>query len=129
MIAAAAGVLAGCTQAPPAAQGVQANQRLQAILAGKVAGAPRDCIPPTQAGSPSVVTPTEVAYEVNPGLVYVSSVAGSGCENASDPTYASVTRSNGPGLCSGDRLEIHDPHTRVLIGACTLGPFTPYSAR
>ena len=128
MIAAGAAALAGCAQAP-APQGVQATQRLQALLAGKVAQPPRDCIPATQAGSPSIVTPDAVAFTVNPGLVYVSSVTGSGCEDASDPTYTLVTRSNGPGLCSGDKLEIHDPHTRVLVGACTLSQFTPYAMR
>lgn len=127
MIAATAAAVAGCTQAPPVSQGAQANQRLQALLAGKVAQAPRDCIPATQAGSPSIVTPDAVAFTVNPGLVYVSSVTGSGCEDASNQTYTLVTRSNGPGLCSGDRLEIHDPHTRVLVGACTLSQFTPYA--
>ena len=102
---------------------------MQAVLAGKVAQAPRDCIPNTQAGSPSIITPDAIAFQVNPGLVYVSSVTESGCEGASDPTYTLVTRSNGPSLCSGDRVEIHDPHTRVLVGACTLSPFTPYTMR
>ena len=122
-------VLTGCTQAPQPAEGVQGTQRLQALLAGKTAGTLRDCIPPTQAGSPSLVTPDAVAFQVNPGLIYVSSVTGSGCADASNPMYTSITRSNGPGLCSGDRLEIHDVHTRVMVGACTLGQFTPYTMR
>jgi hypothetical protein len=125
--AAAAAALAGCTQAPPpSAYGPQADQRLQAMLTGKVA-APSGCIPQYRAGRPSLVTPGAIAFQVDPGLVYVSNVQGTGCEDLANPNFAMVTNSNGPGLCSGDTVRIYDVHTRVLEGACTLGPIVAYS--
>jgi hypothetical protein len=122
--------LAGCTQAPPVRQGMAADQKLQTMLTGKVAGAPVNCIPAYRAGgAPSVVTPGAVAFAVNPGLIYVSNVQGSGCEDAADPDNILVTKSYGSlGLCSGDTLEIRDLQTKTIRGACTLSEFVPYRA-
>jgi|SRR5215217_4970015 len=127
LLIAATAAIAGCTQAPPRHQTMEADARLQRMLAGKVAGSPIGCIPHQQSGKPSLVTPGAIAFQVNPGLVYVSNVEGSGCEGADDPMLTLVSKSSGPGLCSGDTIEIHDPRTRILVGACTLGPITAYS--
>jgi len=127
-IAAAAALMAGCTQAPPPPQGVQGSARLQQLLAGKVAGAPINCIPGFRAGgAPSFVTPTQAVFVVNPSLVYVSDVQGSGCEDAADPSNILVTKSSGAlGLCQGDTMRILDLQTKVIKGACTLSEFVPY---
>ena len=126
MMAVTAALLAGCTNAPPPTQSTHGVAQLQALLAGKTAGPATNCIPGFQGGSPSVVTPTNVAFVVNPSLVYVSDVQGSGCEDAADPSNVLVTKSTGIGLCQGDTLRILDPQTRVLKGACTLSNFVPY---
>jgi hypothetical protein len=127
IIAGAAAALAACTQAPPpSAYGPQADQRLQAMLMGKTA-APSGCIPHYRAGRPSLVTPGAIAFQVDPGLVYVSNVQDTGCADLANPNNTLVSTSNGPGLCSGDTVRIYDVHTRVLEGACTLGPIVAYS--
>jgi hypothetical protein len=129
IIAAAAAVLiSGCTQSPQPSQGVQADERLQALLAGKVAGPPVGCIPAYESSrAPSLIARGSVAFTVNPGLVYVTNVAGTGCEDVADPTYTLVSKSpGGMGLCSGDTLEVRDTHTGTFRGACTVGQLVPY---
>src|SRR4051794_32372829 len=80
MVAAGAAALVGCTQAP-APQGMVADQKLQAVLAGKVAGPAVSCIPAYQTGNtPVLIAPDALAFRVNPGLVYVTNVQGTGCE-------------------------------------------------
>jgi hypothetical protein len=107
---------------------MQGSARLQQLLAGKAAGPATNCIPAYRAGgAPSLVTPTQAVFVVNPGLVYVSDLRGSGCEDAADPSNILVTRSYGSlGLCQGDTMRILDLQTKVVKGACTLSEFVPY---
>jgi hypothetical protein len=128
MTAAAGALIAGCTQAPPPPQSAQGSDRLQQLLAGKAAGPATNCIPGFKAGgAPSFVTPTQAVFEINPGLIYVSDIRGSGCEDAADPSNILVTRSYGSlGLCQGDTMRILDLQTKVVKGACTLSEFVPY---
>jgi hypothetical protein len=124
----AAAAVAGCTAAAgPNPDAIQADQRLQAVLAGKVAGPPTNCLPSYAPGhANSLIAPGAIAFRINPGLTYVSNVTGTGCENASGPNYSLVTRSYGT-LCSGDQVQIRDLQTGVMVGACTLQTFVPYS--
>ena len=128
MIAAATALIAGCTQAPPPPQGMQGSVRLQQLVAGKAAGPATNCVPAFRAnGAPSFVTPTQAVFVVNPGLVYVSDIQGSGCEDAADPDNIIVTKSSSSlGLCQGDTMRILDLQTKVVKGACTLSEFVPY---
>jgi hypothetical protein len=119
--------LAACTAAPPPPQAAVAQHQLNALLAGKVAGPPTECIPTSQASSHSLISPGAIAFSTNPGKVYVSNVAGSGCEGLSDPRYSLVSTSHGSSLCSGDVVQVRDLQTGVMVGACSLGPFTPFT--
>ena len=120
--------VAACTTSPPQDERLAAQQHLNQLLAGKVAGGPIQCIPDYHTSSPSVITPDALAFQPNPGRIYVSSTAGSGCEGVAGQTYSLVTTSRGPsGLCAGDAVQIRDLHTGVMAGACTLSPFVPYT--
>jgi hypothetical protein len=119
--------LAACTAAPAPPEAAVAEHQLNALLAGKVAGPPTECIPTTQASSHSLISPGAIAFSSNPGRVYVSNVAGSGCEGLSDPRYSLVSTSHGSTLCSGDIVQVRDLQTGAMAGACSLGPFTPYT--
>ena len=125
--AVAVAALAGCTDTTAPPMGLQADAKLQQMLAGKTAGRPVSCIPQRQAGtSASLVTPGALAFQANPGLVYVNNVETSGCADAANPNYSLVTTSHGSDLCSGDRVEVRDLVTRGFHGACTLSDFVPY---
>lgn len=119
--------LASCTTAPPQQTSLQAEQQLQRLLAGKVAGPSTSCIPDYHASASSLVAANAIAFRVNPGLVYVTNTANSGCEGLTNPRYALVVTSHGPsGLCSGDIVQVRDLQTGTMIGSCSLSEFTPY---
>jgi hypothetical protein len=118
--------LGSCMAGPPQSANADAQVRLAQLLAGKV-GAPTHCIPEYRASAPALVAPRAIAFEVNPALIYVSDVAGTGCEGLSGPNYTLVTKSYGAsGLCSGDIVQILDQQNHQLMGSCSLGPMTVY---
>jgi hypothetical protein len=120
--------LAACTAGPPPPpEGVMAQQQLNVLLAGKVAGRPTECIPTMQANSPSFIAPGAIVFSPNPGRAYVSNVAGTGCEGLANPRYSLVSSSHGSSLCAGDIVQVRDLQTGVMAGACSLGPFTPFT--
>lgn len=118
--------LASCTTAAPPPEAAVAQHQLDALLAGKVAGQPQNCIPTFQSGSPSLIAPGAIAFTVNPGRIYVSDVRGTGCEDFANPRYSLISDSHGASLCSGDIVKIRDLQTGNMIGACSMGMFTPY---
>ena len=119
--------LAACTAGPPPPEGVMAQQQLNVLLAGKVAGRSTECIPTMQANSPSFIAPGAIVFSPNPGRAYVSNVAGTGCEGLANPRYSLVSSSHGSSLCAGDIVQVRDLQTGVMAGACSLGPFTPFT--
>lgn len=122
--------LASCTTGAMEPSGLQAQQKLQALLAGKVAGTPTSCIPNYNASASTLLAPDAIAFRVNPALVYVSNTAGSGCQGITDSRLAVVVNSHGPtSLCSGDIAQIRDLQAGTLVGSCSLGEFTPYRSR
>ena len=131
MMAAAVAIagLTGCMDTAPPADGLQADAKLQQMLAGKTAGAAMSCIPRVQAmNARPLVTPSSIAFTAG-GTVYVSNVDGSGCADAANPNYSIVTTSRGSDLCSGDRVELQDLVTRGFHGSCVLSSFVPYRSR
>ncbi len=128
--AVAVATLAGCTDTAAPPMGMQADARLQQMLAGKTAGPVMSCIPRQQAqNARPLVTPGAVAFVATPGLIYVSNVETTGCADAANPNYSVVTVSHGSDLCSGDRVELQDLQTRGFHGACTLSDFVPYRSQ
>jgi hypothetical protein len=125
----AGAALASCTTAPTnSANNAYAQQQLAALLAGKVAGPPVDCLPQYQSNMSSTITPQAIAFTANPSRVYVNNIAGTGCGGLSDPTYTLVTTSHGTsGLCRGDAVKIIDRQAGTMMGSCLLGSFVPYT--
>ena len=125
----AGAALASCTTAPNgSANNSYAQQRLAALLAGKVAGQPADCIPEYRSNTSAVITPQAIAFTVSPSRVYVNNIAGTGCEGLANPTYTLVSTSHGPGgLCRGDLVKIVDRQVGTMVGSCSLGSFVPYT--
>ena len=121
--------LTGCTTAPPPQDSrAAAQQHLAQMLAGKVAGAPVECIPNYQASAPSVITPTAIAFQATPGRIYVSNSVGSGCEGIGGPSYSLATTQHGTStLCAGDIVQIRDLQAGTLAGSCSLTQLVPYT--
>jgi hypothetical protein len=124
----AGAALAACTTAPPQDSRAAAQQQLAQLLAGKVAGAPVECIPNYHSSSPSVITPTAIAFQATPGRIYVSNTVGSGCEGVGGPAYSLATTQHGSStLCAGDIVQIRDLQAGTMAGSCSLTQLVPYT--
>lgn len=122
-------MLAGCAgsaqQTAVARQ--QAQARLAGLLAGKVAGPPRSCLPSYRADNMIVIDDNTIAFRDGPNRVWLTKPRGS-CSLLGSPGYALVTRNvGGMGLCSGDIGQILDTTSRMTVGSCVMGDFTPYA--
>lgn len=99
-------------------------KRLGALVAGRTAGEPRQCLDRFR----------ETGYQTIGGAlvfrfgsdVYVNRTQGGGCDLAGTRD-AIVVRAGISRLCSGDVARVVDSRTGVESGTCTLGAFVPYS--
>lgn len=125
LVIAIASVLAGCSTAvEPPTRSAQAEERLQALLAGKVAGPPMACLPSSRGNNMVTIDDNTIAFRAG-SRVYVNSMS-SGCSNLSGP-YALVIRNPVGSLCRGDIAEVADLATGARVGGCVLGDFVPYA--
>jgi hypothetical protein len=118
--------LAGCTAEPPAALSARAQSELAAELAGRVAGAPRDCLPRYNTAEMRAIGPQTIIYGSG-RTIYRNDIQGA-CNGLGNPGYALVTQSfGGSHLCRGDIAQVRDLSTGTTRGSCVLGSFTPYT--
>lgn len=122
-------MLAGCAgsaQQTAVAQ-QRAETRLAGLIAGKVAGPPRSCLPSYRADDMIVIDDNTIAFRDGPNRVWLTKPRGS-CSLLSSPGYALVTRNvGGMGLCSGDIGQVLDTTSRMTVGSCVMGEFVPYA--
>lgn len=122
-----AAALAGCATQPPQPRTVHAEQRLQTMLAGKVAGAPRSCLPSHHSSDMVVVDARTVLFRDGGRRVWRTEMRG-GCALLDSSHYTLVTRSfGGQGLCGGDIAYLADSSTGMIMGSCSWGDFVPYT--
>ena len=126
-----AAALAGCTTQPSAtteaAEAAEAQAKLAAATAGKVAGAPITCLPPSvRSRNMVVIDESTIAFEDGRNRTYVNHLRG-GCDNLHPGFNTLVVRSGGSGTCSGDIAEVADLRTGASYGSCALGDFVPYT--
>jgi hypothetical protein len=122
-----AAALAGCTTQPPApSDAAEAQAKLAALTAGKVAGAPTTCLPPSlRSRNLVVIDESTIAYEDGKNRTYVNHLRGA-CDIK--PGFNTlVVRSSGSGTCSGDNADVADVRTGMTYGSCALGDFVPYT--
>lgn len=98
--------------------------RLEAVLRGRVAGAPVRCITIRQLSSTEIVDRTALLYRVGP-VIYVNRPRG-GAE-ALRETDIPVVSSFDDRLCSPDIVRLVDRGSRGLRGQVSLGEFVPYT--
>jgi hypothetical protein len=120
--------LASCMTAPPPpqARSAQGERELQTLLAGKVAQRPTSCLQTYQANDMRVIDPTTVAFRQGYSRVYLAHMRAP-CDLLDRPGYVLVTKEFGAAeLCSGDIARVVDSSTRMTVGSCVFGDFTPY---
>jgi hypothetical protein len=121
----AAAALGSCTIATPPPAGYAINQQAQfaQVLAGRVAGAPRRCLPHPQNSQIVAVNANTVAYR-DGSTIWVSHTEGS-CANLQSG-YTLVVKSFGfSGPCRGDVAQVVD-RSGMTGGSCFFGDFVPY---
>lgn len=124
----AASALASCTAGPQPAEYDAANAaKLQATLAGKVAGAPLTCLPTFRSNDMIRVSDDVAVFRDGPNRVYVNRLNGR-CSGLGNPNYALVTKTIGASsACRGDIARVVDLATGMTVGSCSFGDFVPYT--
>jgi hypothetical protein len=123
-----AAALAGCTTQPPSPnEAAEAQAKLAQLTAGKVAGAPTTCLPPSlRSRNMVVIDRSTIAFEDGRNRTYVNHLRGA-CDNLTPGFNTLVIRSGGSGTCSGDIADVADVRTGMTFGSCALGDFVPYT--
>ena len=120
-------LLAACSTAPQPLRSAKAEQRYQALLAGKAAGAPQSCLPSYRSNDMVVIDDNTVLFREGSNRTWVNRLQG-GCSNLGSGHYALVTRTyGGAGLCRGDIAQVADVQNGITVGSCVLGDFVPYT--
>jgi len=109
---------------PPPGANLEAQNRLQQMLAGRAAGQPISCLPPGRSSNDMTSLGNGTVVFRSGNTLYVNEMRGT-CANLRSH-YALVTRQFGSGLCSGEIAEVIDPTTGISVSSCSFGEFVPY---
>lgn len=105
----------------PAARG---EARLAAMLEGRVAGKPVDCLNLHDIRSSRIIDRTAIVYDTGGGTLYVNRPR-SGKESLRRDNVM-VTDTHSSRLCSIDIVRLYDTASRMEVGFVGLGDFVPY---
>jgi hypothetical protein len=94
-------------------------------LAGKTAGAPKNCLTRFEADRMSVHDGL-LLFRVNRNLVYRNDM--NHCSNLREDDILQTNLYGSSSLCRGDIAQIIDRTGGFQRGACTFGDFVPYSS-
>lgn len=123
----AAAAVTGCMTQPPPARTAAAQAELQQLIAGKTAGPPVTCLPPSLSSRNMIaIDDRTVVFRDGASRVYVNQLRGE-CSRLRSDFYSLVIRSHGSSTCSGDIADVTDLRTGTIVGSCALGEFVPYS--
>jgi hypothetical protein len=123
----ASAVLASCMAVPPApTRTAEGERNYQLALEGKVPQAPLSCLPSYQSGDMRPIDESTIVFRQGRSRTWVNHMQAP-CPGLGSGHYALVTRSfGGQGLCRGDIAQVVDTMSRIPVGSCVFGDFTPY---
>ena len=123
-----ASAITSCTSGPQSAEYDAANAaKLQATLAGKVAGAAVSCLPSFRSNDMIRVGDDVAVFRDGRNRVYVNRLHGR-CNGLGNPNYTLVTKTvSSSSVCRGDIARIVDLPTGMTVGSCSFGDFVPYT--
>lgn len=121
-----ASCLAACSFGPPPPTGPnpQAQARLAAMLAGKIAGPAQECLPLSDAQDMQIIDARTIVFRTG-STVYVNPLRGA-CAGIGITSVLVMKPFGSIGHCENDIAEVLDPSTGMITGSCQLGPFIPY---
>ncbi|PAX08263.1 hypothetical protein [Sphingomonas lenta] len=123
--------LASCAATPQeaaraAADAADQQAKLERELAGLTPGEPSNCLPTTSRPAlNSDVYGGTIVFTASRDLKFRNDTTG-GCEAAQNDRASLVTSTPNGRLCRGDIVQVVDQITRIPLGNCALGDFTPY---
>lgn len=127
LILASAAAVAGCATAPPQPRSAGAEQHLQRLLAGKVAGAGRSCLPTYRSSDMLIIDDNTILFRDGSRRVWRTEMGGH-CSSLGSGSYALVTSSfGGRGPCSGEIAQLTDLTSGMVAATCVWGDFVPYT--
>ena len=132
LLLSAAILVAGCTSSGGASSGPPAQTQaakdaaaLAEALSGRVAGEPVDCVNERDLGGNKSYGRDVILFTGNTGdVLYVNRPTG-GCPEVGSGRALKTKITTGQ-LCRGDIVTVLDPVSRMELGSCALGAFTPY---
>lgn len=123
--------LASCANAPEPAPppSPKAQRMLASLTAGKVAGAPINCVPNYNLNNQQVIDGRTLAFTNGSRTVYIVHLT-PGCEPISGGPYALLSRQYGGfGRCRGDIQQVIDTLAHITVGSCTIANVVPFTRR
>ncbi len=122
----ASALLASCSTAPvEQARSAKAEQELAEALAGRVAGPPQRCIDSFRTTTVHTIDDWTILYDQGQ-TIYVQNPRG-GCPGLGRGDILVTTQVGPARLCENDLAQTVSPTSRIALGACVFGPFTPYA--
>ena len=124
----AAPLLASCIgQEIPPDTTADGNARIAQRLAGRVAGAPVDCLPHYNSGEMEVIDRDTILFGSG-RLIYRQDANGYCYPSGRQSGYILVTNNVATGgrLCSGEIARIVDSSGGFTVGSCSFNDFVPY---
>lgn len=120
-------VVAACSTAQaPAGRSPAAQKELDEALAGRVAGAPVDCLPSYRTSDMRIIDDWTILFK-DGGTIYLQTPKG-GCPGLASHHNILVTRLRGTTqICRGDINHLVDPVSGIGGGACVFSEFVPYT--
>jgi hypothetical protein len=124
----AGATLSSCSTAPPQVTRTAEGQRqFEQLIAGKVAGAPQNCLRSFAQDDMIVIDESTIAYRQGSGRVYVNHLQHV-CPGLGSGSTALVTRRFGTAeTCRGDFAQVLDTGSHMIVGSCVFGDFIPYT--
>ncbi|WP_338424672.1 hypothetical protein [Sphingopyxis kveilinensis] len=121
---------AGCAPAGSGEPGAAAltpkqAERLDKQLAGKVPGAPLQCLPNYRSNSTIRVSDSILLYRASGNLVYRNDLKAS-CPGLARDSDIMVVRQFGSSTCAGDFFHLVDRSSGIRGPTCVFGEFVPY---
>lgn len=119
--------LAACSTGPQPMRTVQAENHLEKMLAGRVAGQPITCLPDYRARDMVVIDDRTILFR-DGRTYYRNDFNGGVCANLGIGSNTLVTKQfGGAGLCRGDPAQVVDLSNGFTVGNCAMGDFVPYT--
>jgi hypothetical protein len=93
-------------------------------LAGRVAGAPVDCVDQSRLGGPDIIDNRTILYRQSLGRIWRNDLPAA-CPGLR-PNTTLIVEIYGSQLCRNDHFRSRDPGSIIPGPICRLGKFTPY---